>query len=180
MKIAWTLILLAICLVPDGDAQGVSSSSSSATASTTPPSAAAVSPEAKVAQAALEAHGGTKLKAMKTLVLRGSVDITTSAINQAIPATFSIAISGEKYLIDIQNPFQPLKQVFDGKDTRSSIAGFSLPPVTSLGFPLLPKIGEAGYLIMPLPETAKKKKGFRMTTPDGFYTDFYLDEKRTS
>ncbi len=171
MKIGSILLLIAACFVANVNAQSVAASTA---ASNTP---VAASPEVKLAQATLDAHGGAKLKAMKTLVLRGSVDVTTSAITQAIPATFSIAISGEKYLIDIQNPFQPLKQVFDGKETHSSIAGFSLPPVTSLGFPLLPRIGDAGYAITVLPETAKKKKGFRLTTPDGFYTDFYVDEK---
>jgi hypothetical protein len=172
MRIVFISLLFTASLGIEGIGQSASPSNGASSTRVV-----AVLPEAKAAQSALEAHGGAKLKAMKTLVLRGSVDVTTSAINQAIPATFSIAISGEKYLIDIQNPFQPLKQVFDGKDTHSSIAGFSLPPVTSLGFPLLPKIGDAGYSITPLPETAKKKKGFRMTTPDGFYTDFYLDEK---
>lgn len=130
-----------------------------------------------LAQAALKAHGGDKLKAMKTLIIRGSVDITTTAFTQAIPATFVTVIAGDKYLIDIQNPFQPMKQVFNGQQTFSSINGFMLPPITSLGFPLLPKIGEKGYEISPLPAGSKKKKGFRMTSPDGYYTDFYLDEK---
>lgn len=161
MRIVLILLLVLGFLVIDGGAQGVPASTA----------------EARLAQATFDAHGGAKLKAMKTLVIRGSADVTPSASAQAIPATFSIVISGEKYLIEIQNPFQPLKQVFDGTQTHSSIAGFSLPPVTSLGFPLLPRIGDAGYTISALPETAKKKKGFRLTTPDGFYTDFYVDEK---
>lgn len=130
-----------------------------------------------LARAALAAHGGDKLKQMKTLVMRGSVDITTSAFNQAIPSTFVTIIAGEKYNYELNNPFQPLKQVFDGQQTFSSIQGFSLPPITSLGFPLLPKIGETGYAITALGEINKKKTGFRMTTPEGYYTDFFLDEK---
>lgn len=136
------------------------------------------SAEVELAKLALAAHGGDKLKAMKTLVIRGSVDVTTSAIAQAIPATFVTIFSGEKYRIEIANPFQPIKQVFDGTQTSSTVqGGFTLPPINRLGFPLLPRIGEQGFVITPLPETKKKKKGFRMTSPEGFYTDFYLDDK---
>lgn len=130
----------------------------------------------ELSKAALMAHGGDKLKAVKTLIIRGSADITMSSFNQAIPAGFSMVIAGERYRLDIQSQFQSMKQVYDGKETFSSIPGFSLPPVTSLGFPLLPRIGDAGFVISQLPD-GTKKKGFRMTSPDGFYTDFFLDEK---
>ena len=128
-----------------------------------------------VAQAALAAHGGNKLKQMRSLVTRGSVDVNVSG--QLTPATFSTVISGEKYLLEINNPFTPLKQVYDGRQTFSTMRGFSLPPITSLGFPLLPRIGDAGYVISEMGDTKKKRKGFRITTPDGFYTDFIVDEK---
>lgn len=134
--------------------------------------------EKALAQLTFQAHGGAKLKAMKTLVIRGSVDVTTSAIAQAIPATFVTIFSNEKYRFEIDNPFQPLKQVFDGTQTSTSIqGGFTLPPVNRLGFPLLPRIGDAGFIITSLPEGKKKLKGFRMTSPEGFFTDFYVDEK---
>lgn len=133
-----------------------------------------VSPEA-FAKTALAAHGGDKLKKVKTLLFKGSVEV--SAMGQAMPGVFSTAVSGEKYYFEINSAMQNMKQVFDGRETVSSIPGFSLPPVTSLGFPLLPKIGDAGYVISALAGAKKGKKGFRMTTPEGFYTDFYLDEK---
>lgn len=134
--------------------------------------------EKELAKFALNAHGGDKLRAMKTLIVNGSVDITTSAIAQAIPATFVTIFAGEKYRIEIMNPFQPIKQVFDGTQTSSSIrGGFTLPPINRLGFPLLPRLGEQGFIVTALPEAKKKKKGFRMTSPEGFHTDFYLDEK---
>ncbi len=131
----------------------------------------------ELAMASLAAHGGDKLKKMKTLVLKGSADVTS--FNQAIPATFITIISGDKYYYEINNPFQPLKQIFDGKETFSSIEGFSLPPITSLGFPLLPKVGDTGYVISALVEVKgkAKRKGFRITAPEGFYTDFFVDEK---
>lgn len=128
-----------------------------------------------LAKATLAAHGGDKLKRMKSLVLKGSADVTS--FNQAIPASFITIISGDKYYYEINNPFQPLKQVFDGRQTFSSIQGFSLPPITSLGFPLLPKVGDTGYVIAALVDLKKKRKGFRITSPEGFYTDFFIDEK---
>lgn len=130
-----------------------------------------------IAKAAFEAHGGEKLRKLKTLVIRGSVDVTSSAFPQAIAGGFSTVISGTKYLLDIQTPFQSLKQLFDGENTISSIPGITLPPVTSLGFPMLPRLGQDGYVVSTLPEGKKKARGFRMTAPDGFFTDFYIDER---
>ncbi|MGD9628442.1 MAG: hypothetical protein AB7V18_04285 [Pyrinomonadaceae bacterium] len=127
------------------------------------------------AAATFAAHGGSKLKAIKTLVIKGSVDVTVQA--QSLPGGFSTVISGNKYILDIQTAFQSIKQTFDGQNTVSSINGFTLPPVTSLGFPLLPRIGDEGYVVSSLPEGKKKESGFRVTAPDGFYTDFYIDEK---
>ena len=127
------------------------------------------------AKAAVAAHGGDKLKGMKSLVLKGSVDLNFNGQN--LPAAFSTAISGNKYFFEINNPFQPLKQIYDGQQTFSSMQGFSLPPVTSLGFPLLPRVGDAGYTVSAPADAKKTKNGFRITTPEGFYTDFYVNEK---
>lgn len=128
----------------------------------------------ETAKSALAAHGGDKLRQMRSLVTSGAVDIVPTP-SQVIPATFVLAMAGEKYLFELNNPLQPLKQVYDGRQLYSS--GYQLPPMTSLGFPLLPKIGEAGYVIGPPAEGKKKRKGFRITTPDGYYTDFFIDEK---
>ncbi len=130
---------------------------------------------AEIARTVLAAHGGDKLKKMQTFLVKGGVDVSFQG--QSLPGAFSTAFSGDKYFFEIVTAVQQLKQVFDGVNTSSSLPGFSLPPVTSLGFPLLPKIGEAGYVITELPEASKKRKGFRMTTPEGFYTDFFIDEK---
>ena len=63
-------------------------------------------------------------------------------------------------------------------ETRTNIqGGVELPPLTRLGFPLLQRMGDTGFVVSSLPATAKKKLGFRMTAPDGFFTDFYVDEK---
>jgi hypothetical protein len=129
------------------------------------------------ANAALAAHGGEKLRGMKTLIMRGSVDVTVSAFNQAIAGGFVMVISGEKYRIEISNPVQPLKQVHDGVVTSSTIQnGFNLPPVNRLGLPMLARLGDAGFAVTPLAD-GKKSSGFRITAPDGWFTDFIVDDK---
>jgi hypothetical protein len=127
-----------------------------------------------VAKSTLAAHGGDKLKNMKSLVLRGSVDVS-GAFPMIIPATFMLVTSGDKYVFELNNAFQPLKQISDGRQTYSS--GYEIPPVTSLGFPILARIGDSGYVVAALPDGKKNKKGFRVTNPEGFYTDFFIDEK---
>lgn len=126
------------------------------------------------AKAAIAAHGGDKFKQMKSLLVAGSVDIAGSP-TYVIPATFRFITAGDRYMFELNNPISPLKQVFDGKRTYSS--GYELPPMTSLGFPLLVRVGDEGFVVAALPEVKKKKRGFRVTTPDGFYTDFLVDEK---
>ena len=130
----------------------------------------------ELAQAALKAHGGDKFKNMKTLVVRGTADVSGSPTT-TFPATFAMILSGEKYRLEISNPFQPFKQVFDGQQTQSSINNFTLPPINRLGLPLLQKIETADYTVSALSGKNAKKKGFRITSPEGFYTDFFTDEK---
>ncbi len=136
--------------------------------------ASGAEPEA-VAKAAVRAHGGDKLKKLSSFLVKGSVDLSVQG--QSMPGAFSTAFSGEKYYFEVITAMQQLKQVFDGTNTSSSIPGISLPPVTSLGFPLLPRIGDQGFVVSELPDGGKKKRGFRVTTPEGFYTDFFVDEK---
>jgi hypothetical protein len=121
-------------------------------------------------------YGGDKFKNMKTLVVRGTADVSGSP-TITFPATFATIYAGEKYRLEVSNPFQPFKQVYDGQQTSSSINNFSLPPLNRLGFPLLAKIDEKNFVVSSLPESAKKKSGFRITSPEGFYTDFFVDEK---
>src|SRR5918993_336302 len=109
------------------------------------------------AKSAFDAHGGARLKSIKTLVIKGGVDVTVQA--QSLPGAFSTVISGDKYVLDIQTAFQSIKQTFDGQNTVSSINGITLPPVTSLGFPLLPRLGDAGFVVSSLPDGKKKGKG---------------------
>lgn len=138
--------------------------------------ASAASAPLDLAKAALEAHGGERFKNMKTLVVRGSAEVSGSP-TATFPASFVLIFAGEKYRLEISNPFQPFKQVFDGRQTLSTADSFTLPPVNRLGLPLLQKIGADGFEVSSLPEKYKKKKGFRITAPEGFYTDFFIDEK---
>lgn len=141
-----------------------------------PDTSAADKTARELAAAVLAAHGGDKLRQLKSLTLSGSVDV--NAFNQTVPATFAMVFSGEKYRIDLNNPFQPIKQVFDGTQTLTNSQGaFKLPPLDRVGFYVLGRIGDATYPINALPATAKGKSGFRITAPDGNFTDFYVDSK---
>lgn len=130
----------------------------------------------ELAKAALAAHGGEKLVNVKSIIIRGSADLTAGASAQSIPAGFSIVFAGAKYRFDIQSPFFNFQQTFDGERVSSSIAGLNIP-LDKSGLQLLAKINTEGYTISALPEKLKKKTGFRLTTPEGYSTDFILDDK---
>lgn len=124
----------------------------------------------------VKAHGGEKLLKMTSLVIRGSADINIQA--RSFPVTFVTIFAGEKYRFELNNPFQPIKQVSNGTETSSSMGGgFNLPPINRIGFPVLQKIGQPGFIITALPEKSGKKKGFRVTSPEGYATDFFVDAK---
>lgn len=130
------------------------------------------------AKATLAAHGGDKFKNAKTIVMRGSVEVSAPNSTQTLPAAFNMILAGEKYRFDIAAlPMINFQQIFDGEQTYSSMAGISLPPINRLGLPLLAKIDTPGFVVAELPEKLKKKKGFRITSPEGYYTDFIIDEK---
>lgn len=129
----------------------------------------------ELAKKAFAAHGGEKFRNMKTLIVRGSGDISGSP-TQVFPMTFETIFSGEKYLFELKS-IQAFKQVYDGQQTYSTAQGYSLPPVNRLGLPLLQRMDEKGFEVSALHEKYKKKTGFRITSPEGYYTDFFLDEK---
>ena len=130
----------------------------------------------ELAKAALAAHGGDKLKNMKSLVMKGTADVSGSP-TMTFPAPFVITSSGDKYKLEINTPYMIIKQAYDGQQTYSSIpGGMTLPPLNRLGLPMLQRIEEKDFVVSVLPEKSKKT-GFRITAPDGFYTDFFIDEK---
>jgi hypothetical protein len=115
---------------------------------------------------------------MKTLSIIGSVDITPSTFPQKIPATFVTIFADDRYRFELNNPFQPIKQIFDGTQTFSNApGGFQLPPVNRLGFPVIQRIGDLNFVISGLADDKEFKNGFRITSPEGFYTDFLVDKK---
>jgi len=130
----------------------------------------------ELAKAALAAHGGDKFKNMKTLVVSGTADVSGSP-SMTFPAPFIMTYAGDKYRLEISTPFVQFKQIFDGQETLSSAREVSLPPINRLGLPLLPKIGEKDFTVSALLDAKKKRAGFRITSPEGFYTDFFIDEK---
>lgn len=130
----------------------------------------------ELAKAALVAHGGDKFKNMKTLVVTGTADVSGSP-SMTFPAPFVMTYSGDKYRLEMNTPFMQFKQIYDGQQTYSSAGDVSLPPINRLGLPLLPKIEEKDFTVSALPDAKKKKAGFRITSPEGFYTDFFIDEK---
>ena len=131
----------------------------------------------ELAKLSLTAVGGEKFRKLKNIVLRGTAEISGSP-TQTFPATFAIVYEGEKYSFDIKAPpIFNFKQIYDGEETYSSMRGVNLPPLNRLGFTLLIKIDEKGYVVAALPEKFKKKRGFRITSPEGYYTDFLIDEK---
>jgi hypothetical protein len=89
-----------------------------------------------------------------------------------------MAFAGDKYRVEIATVAQSFKQSFDGEQTHTSIQlGYSLPPMNRLGLPLLQRLGDDGFVVSSVPADSKKKLGFRITAPDGFFTDFFVDEK---
>ena len=130
-----------------------------------------------LAKTVLKAHGGENLAKIKHLVLRGSVDVSMPNAPQSLPAGFAMIYAGEKYRFELQSIIVKFSQTSDGESTNSSMPGVSLPPLTRVGLAVLPRIEETGYVVSNLPEKLKKKKGFRITSPEGYYTDFIIDEK---
>ena len=131
----------------------------------------------ELAKNTLKAHGGEKLSAVKNMVLRGSAEFSVSGAPQAMPASFALVIAGDKYRFDIQGFGFNFQQISDGINTSSSMPGITLPPMNLVGLSMLPKIETQGFTVSALPEKLKKKKGFRITSPEGYYSDFIVDEK---
>lgn len=147
---------------------------------TTPPAADTVAADnaaaLQLAKAALAAHGGDKFKQMTSVILKGSVDVNVG--NQIQTGTFSTAVSGEMYYFEISLPtMQPVKQSFNGEQVFATAPQFMVPPPNKVGFEVLARVGDTGYLVTRHSDEKLRSKGFRITTPDGFYTDFTIDEK---
>lgn len=140
---------------------------------------ATVKPDAasiELAKATLAAHGGDQLIRIRSLTLRGTADLSAGGSTQTISATFAIVLSGDRYRFDIQSTVFNYQQIYDGQQSYSSIGGFGMP-LDKMGLEMLRKINEKDHTVSALPEKFKKKKGFRVTSPEGAYTDFIVDER---
>jgi hypothetical protein len=170
MKRVFILLCLSVFAVGSAFAQTVTKTQTTVVQANTPQ-------PAELAKLALTAIGGEKFKKLKNIVLRGSAELSGSP-TQRFPATFVMVYEGEKYSFDIQAPpIINFKQVYDGEETYSSSRNINMPPLNRIGFSLLVKMDEKGYVVAALPEKLKKKRGFRITSPEGYYTDFIIDEK---
>lgn len=127
---------------------------------------------AKIAQIA---HGGDKFKNLKSVVIRGSADASAPGSTQTISASFYIVLAGDRSRFELNNPLSPFTQIFDGEQLYNSLPQIQIPPMSRIAISLLQKVDEKGYTLSALPDK-KKKRGFRITTPDGYATDFYLDQ----
>jgi hypothetical protein len=135
----------------------------------------ATTPPIDLARAALAALGGEKYKALKNVVLRGSVDLYGPNSTQSIPGSFVIASAGDKLRMEVDaRPIFSFKQIYDGQQSYSSLPGAQLPPGDKFGMGVLTKFDQTGYVVSALPDK-KKQRGFRITDSDGNATDFYLD-----
>ncbi len=129
----------------------------------------------ELARAALNAQGGEKFKSLKSMILKGSVDLYQPNSTQSIPGGFVLVTSGDRLRIEISAPPAiNFKQIFDGQQSYTSIPGVELPPANKFGTILLTKFEQPGYTVTALPDK-KKQRGFRISDNDGNATDFYID-----
>jgi hypothetical protein len=129
----------------------------------------------ELARVALAAQGGDKFKTLKSMVLRGSVDLYAPNSTQSIPGGFVWVIAGDKVRLEIDaRPAVSFKQIYDGQRSYSSLPGVDMPPASKFGLPLLTKFDQPGYTVSAIPDK-KKQRGFRIADANGNATDFYLD-----
>jgi hypothetical protein len=128
----------------------------------------------ELAKAAQTALGGEKFRNLRSIIARGTTDVSAPGSTQTMSATFYIVTSGDKSRFELNNPVAPVTQIFDGVNLYNSFQQVQLPPMSRLSIILLQKIEDKGYSVSALPDR-KKKRAFRVTTPDGYATDFYLD-----
>src|SRR6267142_5600037 len=128
-----------------------------------------------LARAALAAQGGETYKTLKSMVLRGSVDLYAPNSTQSIPGGFVWVVAGEKVRLEIDaRPAVSFKQIYDGQRSYSSLPGVDLPPASKFGLVVLGRYDQSGYTVTAIPDK-KKQRGFRISDADGNTTDFYID-----
>ncbi|HEX3146246.1 MAG TPA: hypothetical protein VHQ64_19890, partial [Pyrinomonadaceae bacterium] len=140
-----------------------------------PPAITDKSTPMDLAKAALASMGGDNFKKLKSTFVTGSANLYAPNQAQSIPATFAMAMAGEKVRVDISSSQMPgFKQIYDGQRSFSTLPGIEIPPPSKFGLPLLGKLDQPGYAVSAIPDK-KKMRGFRITDPEGNTTDYYLD-----
>lgn len=174
------MLLLAGGAYAQGDKDAAASKPSTEPASVAVAAAApkisitAQSTPIELARAAQMAHGGEKFKNLRSVQISGTADASAPGSTQTISATFFIVTSGDKSRFELNNPMAPFTQVYDGQVLYNSLPQIQIPPMSRLVISLLQKIDDKGYVITALPDK-KKKRAFKITAPDEFSTDFYID-----
>jgi hypothetical protein len=128
----------------------------------------------ELAKSALAAHGGDRLKNAKSIVQIGSVEISLPNSAQTLSASYAIRQAGSKSRFELNAPAFGFFQIYDGQTLYNSVREADLPPLVEFGLNLLTKIENPGYKVSALPEQ-KKLRSFRVTTPEGYATDFHIN-----
>ncbi len=173
------LLALALCISASAFAQNETSKVKAVADGLKDPTPAtaitATTSPVDLAKAAVAAFGGDKFRAMKNVVLRGSVDLYGPASTQSVPGGFVIVTAGDKFRMEVDaRPLFSFKQIFDGQQSYSSLPGAQMAPANKFGIAVLNKFDQAGYMVTALPDK-KKQRGFRIADSEGNATDFYLD-----
>lgn len=171
-----TLGAIIFCAGVNANAQGDTSKTTPVGNGTTAgPAITATTTPVDLARAALAAQGGEKFRNLKSVVLRGSVDLYAPNSTQSIPGGFVIVIAGDKARIEVDaRPAVSFKMIYDGHQAYSSLPNVDMPPLTKFGMGMLVKFDQTGYAVTAIPDK-KKHRGFRITDSDGNITDFYVD-----
>jgi hypothetical protein len=147
-----------------------------AAAATGVPAAGLNAPSAplELARAAFNAQGGEKFRALKNMMLIGSVDMYSPGSTQSLSGKFGLIFAGDRMRMTIQTPLFQLEGIFDGERSYTSMPRVELPPMNKLGLVALAKFDQPGYTVTALPDK-KKERAFRITDAEGNTTDFYVD-----
>ncbi len=169
------LIVIVLCSAPYAYTQSASGNSASTAGSSLAIPITAGATPLDLARTAFLAQGGEKFRALKNMVLIGSVDLYGPTSTQPIPGKFVIVMARERLRMEVNAPpVISFKQLYDGHNTYSSIPGAQLPTPNKFGLLVLANFDQPGYTVTAIPDK-KKQRGFRISDAEGCSTDFYLD-----
>ena len=178
MKYRLTLLLVLSLSYVSAFAQGEGSAATTAAPATSAATAIVINATTSpidLARAAVAAHGGEKFRTVKSMILRGSVDLYAPNSTQPRPGGFIIVTAGEKARVEIDaSPIIAFKQIDDGQRSYSSLPNVELPPLGRFGMAVLAKFDQPGFKVTAVPDK-KKQRAFRISDADGYATEFYID-----